>query len=78
MYYSVSCVLEYLEVITNKGGKRIYEMYDREIKRIYCFAKMNIHKRMSFQIKILWLFLMIMILSGAIFATFYGILKNDV
>ena len=31
---------------------------------------------MSFQIKILWLFLMIMILSGAIFATFYGISKT--
>ena len=47
-----------------------------KLREFIVSTKMNIHKRMSFQIKILWLFLMIMILSGAIFATFYGISKT--
>ena len=47
-----------------------------KLREFIVSTKMNIHKRMSFQIKILWLFLMIMILSGAIFAPFYGISKT--
>lgn len=47
-----------------------------KLREFIVSTKMNIHKRMSFQIKILWLFLMIMILSGAIFATFYWISKT--
>lgn len=47
-----------------------------KLREFIVSTKMNIHKRMSFQIKLLWLFLMIMILSGAIFATFYGISKT--
>ncbi len=38
-------------------------------------VKINVNRHMSFQIKLLWLFLMIMMLSGIIFATFYGISK---
>lgn len=46
-----------------------------KVKEYIVSIKMNIQKHMSFQIKLLWLFLMIMMLSGAIFATFYGISK---
>lgn len=46
-----------------------------KIKDYIISIKMNIHKHMSFQIKLLWLFLMIMMLSGTIFAAFYGISK---
>ena len=50
----------------------------RQIKKLreYMISiKINVNRHMSFQIKLLWLFLMSMMLSGIIFATFYGISK---